>query len=249
VSPGALGALGDTGGVIPPTIITAVDENAVGERGGGSGVSDNDPQGPDGEPAHGRYVVGRWGSAPEQMYLAAITGGLSGIIHKLTGSPALGVRRIPQRGAGFVRCEVLAPGAHRLAEVLKSADMAEIARLGPWVSEWPSYWSPVAADRVEVDLGKINPVWYVAKRGPDYIAGMAEAKAAKAVFSDALGSSLCGGPMAVKALCRDDGCGAVLVDLAPWDGEWLWLVLTHLGAQVEPDASPLCERAHDPAEC
>jgi hypothetical protein len=246
--PGGL-FLGDTGGLHPPTIITAVHDDTADERGGGSGVSDDDdPQGPDSEPALVRYVSGQWGSAPELTYLAAVTGGLSGVVHKLLGSSPLGVRRIPQRGAGFVRCELLASDALGVAEVLKAADMAEISRLGPWVSEWPSYWSSLEADDVEVDLGEVNPVWRGVEDGADYVTGTAEAVAAMAVFSDVLGSCLGGGPMAVWAPVRSDGRGAVGVDLAPWDGEWLWLVLEYIASRAETPHSLGCERAHS-REC
>ncbi|MBR7824942.1 hypothetical protein KDK95_01385 [Actinospica sp. MGRD01-02] len=210
-------------------------------------MSDDDSEGPDGDSADGRYVSGHWGSAPELMYLAAVTGGLSVSVARVTGSPALGVRRIPHRGLGFVRFELLAPVALGVAEALKSADMAEIARLGPWVSEWPSYCSSLEEDGVEVDLGEANPVWRGVEvgGGADYVTGKAEADAAVEVFSDVLGSCLEGGPMEVSALVRSDGRGAVRVDLAPWDGEWMWLVLAYLGSCERSGSSPGCERAHE----
>ncbi|MBR7830670.1 hypothetical protein KDK95_30490 [Actinospica sp. MGRD01-02] len=173
-----------------------------------------------------------------------MTGGLSDSIHRVTGSSALGVRRIPRRGAGFVRCELLAADALGVAEVLATADAAEISRLGPWVSEWPSYWSSLVAEDVEVDLGEVSPVWCAVEPGADYVAGAVEAMAAGAVFSAVLSSCLCGGPMAVTALVRSDGRGAVRVDLAPWDGEWLWLVLAYLGSRAQAGSSARGERVY-----
>ena len=232
----------DPGGVSPPTIIRGRSEKTAATRGGGIGVSDENPQCAGGDPAHRRrYVVGEWGSAPERVYLRSVVGGLVGAVRRLAPTSPLGVRPIPQWWTGFVRMEVLALDVGAVAGALDSLDPEEVARLGPWVSQWPEpEWDYATCQGHEVDYGKMHPVWYGTHTDVEYLEGYEDAFEAKAVLIEALKPWLLDGVLKIVPVCRDRGKGALRIDMRPWGAEKLWLLLTFAARNANVPTFHLC---------
>ena len=156
---------------------------------------------------------------------------LGDTVYAVVGSGFLRARVVGCGCIPMVRTEILADGAALLTRFLVGfLALVETGDVPPFPGEGPL--ARVRRRTDEVDLSAMHPTWYAYCPETDYVAGYERAYEVLPGLEDVVSRVVLAGPLAVDPACRQDGVGAVRLDLIPEDADRLARLLEYAAKYV-----------------